>query len=600
MIHRPPPDDADTLPNAERRRDEPDDTAPSGPATVSATPTATGTLPKTLSETALVVLRGESATRAATFGRGAAVLSAIGLLFQTRHYREGLPALQIAMTVAYVALGIGGIIVARRARDPFRFTEGTLRGFALVGLFTSCVCQLYLGVFSPAAVITSLGLSFFALGDDRLVIALCWVAGGFYVAVALLVALDVVPDVGVFPGIAVSLEARVATIAMVSGVHAMTIYQARLSRRAMVDAVERANQARRVARQREAQLQEANQDLDVVLRVGRGRPGVRAGAYELGELVGRGAMGEIYAATHVASKRPAAVKLLHAAALRDPDAVTRFLRESEIATRLRGPNLVEVYDVGSTDDGAPYIAMELLVGSDLGRVLRRRHVLSLSDTVALVRDVARGLEIAHEGGVVHRDLKPQNLFLSERPAPDPAIWKILDFGVSKLRGTTGTLTEGALVGTPAYMSPEQARSQPGDHRADLFALGSVIYRALTGRPPFAGSDMPQVLFEIVGSSPARPLELVSTLPRDVESFLAIALAKRPEDRFQTATELADAFERAAGGRLDGALRQHARALVRAAPWGRKVGASLARLARRAAPTCCGSVRTNAPHRRNAA
>jgi serine/threonine-protein kinase len=560
-----PGDDADTVVMADR--DAGDRTSrtslpPEGAASRAAS---------TLSETAIVVLRSEAAQRAVTFGRAAATVSSIGLLLQLGDYPEGSRPLRIAMCVTLAVFGATGLWVANRATDPARYLPSTFRVFAATGLIASCVGQLYMGVFSPVAAVTALGLSFFGLGDDRrTALGLCGAAVAFHFGLAILVTMDVVPDAGVFSARVVSREARTATLVMIGGVYAMTVYQARISRRAMIEAVERANTEARIAREREAQLQEARLDLDLAQRAGApgGRyTGARIAELDLAEIVGRGAMGEIYAARHRTTGEPRAVKLLHAVALRDPDAVKRFVRECQIAVRVSGPNLVRVTEVGQTDSGAPYIAMELLEGSDLQRILRRRARLSLDEAVTLVRDVAAGLSVAHAAGVVHRDLKPQNLFLAEQPGG--AIWKILDFGVSKLQDGTGTLTDGAIVGTPAYMSPEQARSRPSDLRTDLFALGVVVYRVLTGRPAFAGEDMPQILFEVVGGTPTRPTEVAVDLPRDVDAFVAIATAKRADDRFQTAQDFADAFAAAARGALDPALRRRARSLVHERPWGRR-------------------------------
>jgi serine/threonine-protein kinase len=225
---------------------------------------------------------------------------------------------------------------------------------------------------------------------------------------------------------------------------------------------------------------------------------------------------------------------------------------------------VRVLDLGQAAGGTPFIAMELLDGQDLGWHLRRRPQMSLEEVVDLTEQVAVGLEAAHAAGIVHRDLKPQNLFLSS------GVWKILDFGVAKLRGSDGTLTKGAVVGTPGYMSPEQARGQEAETRSDLFSLGAVIYRALTGQPPFAGADLPESLFQIVYGMPARPSALVAQLSPDVDAVLAIALAKHADDRFANPSELAQALRAAAAGRLSAALRARAGELIAKLPWGTAV------------------------------
>jgi serine/threonine protein kinase len=184
----------------------------------------------------------------------------------------------------------------------------------------------------------------------------------------------------------------------------------------------------------------------------------------------------------------------------------------------------------------------------------------------LVEEVACGLEAAHAAGIVHRDLKPQNLFLHERPFPEAPVWKVLDFGVGKLLESGGTLTEGALVGTPGYMAPEQVQFGAADARTDVFALGAVAYRALTGQPAFGGHEV-QRLFDAVSKQPVAPGQVLPGLPADVDRVLALALAKKPSDRPASASELAGAFGAAAQERLPAALRARADAILRARPWG---------------------------------
>jgi serine/threonine-protein kinase len=211
--------------------------------------------------------------------------------------------------------------------------------------------------------------------------------------------------------------------------------------------------------------------------------------------------------------------------------------------------------------------MELLLGQDLSAMLRQKERLDPAGVVEVVTQVARGLEVAHEAGVVHRDLKPHNIFCAEQGEGKRPVWKILDFGVSKLRDQGATLTNAAVIGTPGYMAPEQAEGRDVDHRADLFSLGAVAYRALTGRPPFGGGDLPRVLFEIAYKNPVRPSEITPSLPEDVDLVLAIALAKRPEDRFDSALDLAAALRAACAGALDPALRTRATTQLASMPWG---------------------------------
>jgi serine/threonine-protein kinase len=520
---------------------------------------------------ALVALRAEEAARTSSFGLALALLSGAGLLVHLALYRGGVPLLRHAMTASLLVMEAVGLAVWRVARDPRRYSTRVNIVFGLACIPTSFVVTLYLGVFSPFACLIALGLSVFGLIDERrVVLPICVALAAAYFGLALAVTFGVVHDPGLFSPAAPSRAERLGMAMMVLGVFSVALWHARRARAATLEAVARSNQAVLAARQREALLAEAHQHLDAALRAGAGAggrwTGTVIGRYRLGPLIGRGAMGEVYAAQHESTGAAAAVKLMHAPALSDPSAVRRFLRETELAARLRVPNVVEVLDAGEAPDGTPYLAMELLTGHDLAWHLRQRRRLPPGEVVAMVEQVARGLRAAHDAGIVHRDLKPQNIVLHER-APDPPIWKILDFGVSKLRAPGSTLTEGnAIIGTPGYLAPEQVQEGRADTRSDVFALGVVAYRALTGQPAFSGHDV-QALFEVVAKQPAAPSELVPRLPRDVDRALALALAKREKDRLGDPLELAQALRAAVRGELPEHLRARADGLVRAWPWG---------------------------------
>lgn len=289
-------------------------------------------------------------------------------------------------------------------------------------------------------------------------------------------------------------------------------------------------------------------------------------SWRVQRLLGRGGMGEVYEAVSVHDGSEAAVKLLHSGALADPQHVKRFLRETEAAARLDSPNVVAVLEVGTTTGEIPFLAMERLRGFDLAHILRRRRRLMPAQTVSLVRQVGAGLRAAKAAGIVHRDIKPHNLFLAEKD--HVLTWKILDFGVSKV-GASGTLTRGHVVGTPGYMAPEQARGEETDWRADLYALGAIAYRCLTGHPPFTGKDVPTTLYDVVYKMPTRPSALAE-MPPDVDRVLALAMAKRPDDRFADADELADALTAAASGELAEGLRLRADALLARHGWGHRL------------------------------
>lgn len=277
-------------------------------------------------------------------------------------------------------------------------------------------------------------------------------------------------------------------------------------------------------------------------------------------------MGEVYAAVGERPEEAVAVKLMQAETAGQDDLVERFLREGQICIRLRSPHVVRVLEVGRMEDGAPYLAMERLYGDDLATRLRRDGHLSLEDATELAREIAAGLDDAHSNGIVHRDLKPQNLFHAE-VGDGKRIWKILDFGVSKLADNSHTLTKHEAIGTPGYMSPEQARGLAVDARSDLFSMAVVLYRVVTGQPAFNGANAPEKLFEIVYKMPEAPTKLRPDLPPDVDHVLAIALAKDPAHRFDSANALAKAFARAARRELPRNVRDRGLAAQKRMPWG---------------------------------
>jgi serine/threonine-protein kinase len=252
-------------------------------------------------------------------------------------------------------------------------------------------------------------------------------------------------------------------------------------------------------------------------------------------------MGEIYDATHATSGEPAAVKLLARHALTEPTKIARFLRELDIARTLRAQNVASVLEVGDLSAELPYLAMERLRGQDLDRHLRQNGRLPAAEAAALVEQCAAGLSAAHAAGIIHRDLKPSNIFRCEPNGTNAVTWKILDFGVSKL-GTDSQLTHDAVVGTPAYMSPEQARGEPVDVRTDVYGLGAITYAALTGASPFGGGTAAVVMTRVIREKPRPPSQLTE-LPRDIDDIVARAMAKAPSDRYATPAAFADALTR---------------------------------------------------------
>jgi serine/threonine protein kinase len=262
---------------------------------------------------------------------------------------------------------------------------------------------------------------------------------------------------------------------------------------------------------------------------------VLGGSYEVIRMVGEGGMGRVYEARHqrLPTKR-FAVKMLHPDLARQPDVVTRFQREAEASSVLSHPNVVDVYDVSSSADGRPYIVAELLQGEELGNHLDRVGKMTPSAAAHVVRQVCAALGAAHAAGIVHRDVKPENVFLSG----DGTHVKVLDFGISKVGDNKDGLTKtGTVMGTPDYMAPEQARGDKVDSRADIYAVGAILYRALTGRKPFEGRDPMATLTAVLTEEPPRPSELSGGVPLSLELVIQKAMAKSPSERFQSMAEL---------------------------------------------------------------
>jgi serine/threonine-protein kinase len=425
------------------------------------------------------------------------------------------------------------------------------------------------GVFSGTIVAACLGIFFYGSGDDKPLGWLVYVA--FTLGYTLLFGLAIAGTLPLERGL-VAIEDPDLTGLIVLAIElqsflAVTFWSARRVRTATREAFLRLEGAARSIEQREALLDEARADLDreQAARLGR-YTGKTVGGYMVDSLIGRGAMGEVYAA-QASDGTPAALKFLNPGMLDEPGALTRFLREAEVAATLRSPHVTRLLGTGRADDGAPFLAMELLSGEDLAKRLRKHKRMSPKGTLELVRQVAEALEVARSSGVVHRDIKPQNLFLSSEGGRKR--WKVLDFGVSKLRDGQATLTGGAAIGTPSYMSPEQARGGDVDHRTDVFALGVVAYRVLTGRPAFTGADSVQTLYNVAFKQPPRPSEAVR-LALDVERVLALALAKRRELRLATARQFAVALAEAFSERLDEDQRQAADRLIAEHPWGTEI------------------------------
>ena len=270
------------------------------------------------------------------------------------------------------------------------------------------------------------------------------------------------------------------------------------------------------------------------------------GTYRILSLLDQGGMGLVFEAEHTRLRRRVAVKVLARHLASDMQALARFNREAEIISQLEHPHIVQVQDFDTTEQGEPYIVMELLKGESLSERLERDGCLPIADCARIAHQVASGLFTAHQASIVHRDLKPANIFLANMPGQGRVV-KLLDFGISKRVGVGRSLTgEFDVLGTPDYMAPEQAlgKAVSVDHRGDQYALAVIAFEMLCGQTPFSGSDVMDVLQKVV-TVPAPPIERfaphVSPL---VGAVLKRGLEKDPEARYATVLDFASAFSAA--------------------------------------------------------
>lgn len=270
------------------------------------------------------------------------------------------------------------------------------------------------------------------------------------------------------------------------------------------------------------------------------------GKYKVDRLLGRGGMGEVYAGTHLRLERAVAIKILHGDLNDNAAFVARFAREARTAAKLEHPNAVHVYDFGSLEDGSTYLVMEFIEGVTLREVLRANGRLDPGTAIDLIRQAAGAVGAAHSRGIVHRDLKPENMMVRQDDTGH-LVLKVVDFGLAKmLENTTSQLTnKSEIMGTPKYMAPEQFQAATVDGRADVYALGCVLFELLSGRTPFEGT-----FIEIVGKHVYADVPMVADfgveLPPELETVIRKALMKDPEQRLATAAEFVRELDAAAG------------------------------------------------------
>ena len=258
---------------------------------------------------------------------------------------------------------------------------------------------------------------------------------------------------------------------------------------------------------------------------------LRIANFELTDLIGSGGMANIYKGVQLSLERPVAIKVLHQHLTANEDFVTRFKQEAKQAAILQHQNIVSIIDYGHQDDEY-FIAMEYIDGQNLKEILTRIKRLPLEVALLIIKEVAGGLKYAHSNGLIHRDIKPANIML----AKDGRVM-ITDFGIAKTHGDMSITVTGQTVGSPAYMSPEQAAGRPIDNRCDLFSLGIVLYEIITGEKPFKGETYQQVVTNIISSLPEEPSKLRIDVTPSIETIIQKALIKDVDSRFQDAEDL---------------------------------------------------------------
>ncbi len=268
------------------------------------------------------------------------------------------------------------------------------------------------------------------------------------------------------------------------------------------------------------------------------------GRYALGEVLGHGGMAEVHKGVDTRLNRDVAVKVLRPDLARDPAFRARFRREAQSAAALDAPNVVAVYDTGEDEHGVPWIVMEHVEGRTLRDILSEEGRLLPQRALEVAVDICSALEVAHQAGIVHRDIKPANVMLTSHGEV-----KVMDFGIARATaGSESTMTQSeAVVGTAAYLSPEQARGEHVDARSDLYSTGCLLYELLTGSPPFVGDSPVAVAYQHVREDPVPPSQYVEGLASDIDIIVLTAMAKSPAHRYADADEMREDLLRAAAG-----------------------------------------------------
>ncbi len=274
--------------------------------------------------------------------------------------------------------------------------------------------------------------------------------------------------------------------------------------------------------------------------------------YRVIELIGEGGMGKVYLAEHIEIGKRVALKVLHPSYSRMPDLVERFRREARAASKIGHPNIVDVTDSGTTDDGSVYFVMEFLEGVELGNIIEREGALDVARALKIAGQICRALAAAHSQGIVHRDLKPENVFLITRDGAADVV-KVLDFGIAKTTEAEAArerrlTSPGMAMGTPEYMSPEQAAGRSADARCDVYALGAIMYEMVTGLAPYSGENFMEILTKKATQDPPAPILVRKELPPAVSDLVMASMARNPDDRPQTMETLEYELNKCLAGR----------------------------------------------------
>ncbi len=476
---------------------------------------------------------------------------------------DGDPALRLAFVGGVLWLLGGYLWLWWQTRQLSNYHPAKAVAAITVTNLAGVLACGYYGFFSPAPIILMLPIAYIGRsGSGAAAYVAYTVAAGSMAVPMFAIAAGWTADPGLVTAAELTGFEQALYACLVQAVFLVCLLNGRASQRATLAATRSLEGAQRRMLQQEAQLAEAQERINWGAGGGKGPlTGSRLGDWTLRDLLGRGAMGDVYAARREADALDGAIEVLNPVAASDPKAIALMRREAELLRGMSSPHVVRLLEV--VTEGLPWIAMERLRGDDLAAILRRDERMPVADVLRMVQEVAQGLDAAAATQVLHRDLEPSNIFRAQ--AGDRRVWKLLDFGVAKRLGQDLTLTTGDVLGTPGYIPPEALTGGPVDPRGDVFSLAAVTYRALTGARPFRGRGH-ALLISTLEDMPERPSRWPG-VPEPVDAVLAVALAKEPGGRFATAGGFADALAGALQGTPSLAVAERAGRVLAARPWG---------------------------------